>query len=125
MSKKNILVDVSSQECFQYPYVPHDISPKCNDLYERPLSKLIASFASFGRRLVNNEVVDEELDTATIQSIVRMCEDQMLPSDYDIMIKKAPNLKASKIIGCNADLNETLEASISYEQVIIACMLES
>ena len=111
---------VSQADSFQYPYAKqHDISPLYDDVFKRPVRRLVASFALFGKKVMKRKSLAQNLDINSIESIVRMCDDSMQTVDFDVLISRAQPLERSKIIRRGSDLNESLQDSKSCEQVIV------
>jgi len=115
--------NIPHADCLQYPYKrPQNIVPEYDDIYERPVASLVASFARFGKRVMKKTTDPEDmenLDMELIESIVRMCEDSMEPDDFDVLIRRAPTLPGSRIIRRGSKLIDSLQESQRCEQVIV------
>lgn len=123
-------------DCFEYPYeAQHNILPEYKDIFNRPLARLVASFARFGRRVIKvnenedekkkkkNKALVQDIDIDLIQSIVRMCEDSMQSEDFNVLISRVPPLQSSKIINRQSNLIESMDVLQRYRQVIFPCSI--
>jgi hypothetical protein len=111
---------VTHADSLKYPYATqHDILPPYNDVFRRPVGRLVASFSRFGKRVMKSKNLSRNFDINVIQSIVRMCEDSMQTVDFDVLINRAPQLEQSRIIRRGSDLIESLQDSRNFQQVIV------
>jgi hypothetical protein len=112
--------EIPHADCFEYPYdTQNNILPEFNDIYERPLARVVASFARFGKRVMKKKSLAQNLDIPLIQSIVRMCKDSMQLIDFDVLIRRAPQSQRSRILDREANLIDSLQTLRSFEQVIV------
>ena len=111
---------IPSTDCFKYPYeTPRNILPEYNDVFDRPLARLVASFARFGKKVMTNKRLAADVDLQLMQSIVHMCDDSMEIDDFDVLISRAPPSQESRIMGRGCDLIESMEELQTCQQLII------
>jgi hypothetical protein len=119
-SREHISIDYSFSHRLKYPFDSSEISPVYNDPYDRPLERLLASFSKFGKELLNRNFPDMNVDLHHFQSVLRMCDDCMLPEDFAVFANRLPISKMSRIVSPGQELTSTLKDARTLQQIIVA-----
>ena len=120
MSTENINIDFSFQYTLKYPFQGSDITPDYNDPCGRAIERLLASFSIYGNGLLNRNFAGVNFNTDHFQSVLRMCNDSMLPDDFVTFANRLPISHLSQIIKPSQELTSSLEETRKRQQVIIA-----
>ena len=120
MSIENITVDLSFQYTLKYAFQGSDITPEYDDPCGRAIERLLASFSIFGKGLLNRNFAGVNFNTDYFQTVLRMCNDSMLPDDFVVLANRLPVSHNSQVILPSQELTSSLEKTRKRQQVIIA-----
>ena len=119
-NKSQRVDDISDTGCFEYPYTSCDISIDYDDPYNHPVSRLVISFAAFGKKFPTNEISDKGFDKNFFRSVVRMTGANMIPQDFNVFATRIPISERSRIVCPGERIDNALKNLRAIEQIIVA-----